>query len=55
MNKTLSSEKLIAYLKSAKIGISSTDTDIRYMYGTGRNVMIDILLANIYMGDFDEV
>lgn len=50
----LSRQKLINYIKSAKIDTTSIDNQNRYMYSLGRNTLADVLIAGIYFGDFDE-
>ena len=50
----LSRQKLIAYIKSAKIDTSGIGNQNRYMYSIGRNTLADVLIAGIYFGDFDE-
>jgi arginine deiminase len=50
----LSRQKLIAYIKSAKIDTTGIDNHNRYMYSLGRNTLADVLIAGIYFGDFDE-
>ena len=50
----LSRQKLIAYIKSAKIDTTGIDNHNRYMYSLGRNTLVDVLIAGIYFGDFDE-
>ena len=50
----LSRQKLINYIKAAKIDTSGIDNHNRYMYSLGRNTLADVLIAGIYFGDFDE-
>ena len=52
--KPLSKQKLLEYLKSAKIDSSYITYEPRYMYTIGRNMLADVLIAGIIMGDFDE-
>ena len=53
MKPSCSTQKLITYLKSAKVDTSGIDNVNRYLYGTGRNSLVDTLLVSIYCGDFD--
>ena len=50
----ISKTKLLKQLREAKIDISTCTDDHRMMYGLGRNILADILIAGICMGDFDE-
>lgn len=50
--ETISTEKLITYLKSARVDTKDMP-DMMYMYSTGRNAALDLLLVSIYTGEFD--
>jgi hypothetical protein len=50
----LSRQKLINYIKAAKIDTTGIGNQNRYMYSIGRNTLADVLIAGIYFGDFDE-
>lgn len=52
--KPISRKKLIEYLKCAKVDTSFITNDHRYMYTTGCNMLADVLISGIMMGDFDE-
>lgn len=55
--KPLSRKKLVEYLKSAKIDTTFMNIDTekpRFMYSLGRNMLADVLISGIMMGDFDE-
>ena len=53
-NKPISRKKLIEHLKNSKVDASSVPDSNWYLYATGRNTLVDILLVNIYLGEFDE-
>ena len=50
----LSRDKLVAYIVSMRVDTSPYDADIKYMFGLGKNMLGDALIAGIYCGDFDE-
>jgi hypothetical protein len=50
----LSRQKLINYIKAAKIDTTGIGNQNRYMYSIGRNTLADVLIAGIYFGDFDQ-
>jgi hypothetical protein len=50
---TISTEKLVTYLKSAKVSTTGMP-DNHYLYATGRNILADLLLVAIHTGEFDE-
>jgi hypothetical protein len=50
----LSKTKIVSFMKSMKIDTGIADNDQRYLYGIGRNTTVDIMLAGIMCGDFDE-
>ena len=52
--KPISKQKLINYLRSAKVDAATADSEFRYLYITGRNNLVDVLLVSLYCGDFDE-
>jgi hypothetical protein len=52
--RMISKEKLVQYLKESKINTSDIDNDNMYLYATGRNMLADLLLVGIYLGDFDD-
>ena len=51
---SISREKLIAFLRAMRQDQAPSGNDMGYMYTLGRNVSIDLVLASIYCGDFDE-
>ena len=51
---SISREKLIASLRAMRQEQAPAGNDMGYMYTLGRNVSIDLVLASIYCGDFDE-
>jgi hypothetical protein len=52
--KPISREKLKAFFRSAKQTTESADNDYRLLYLMGRNVLADVGLASLVLGDFDE-
>ena len=51
---TLSTQKVIAYLKSCKVDMTNMPNR-KYMYALGRNTLADVLLVAVYCGEMDEV
>lgn len=54
MDKQISKQKLLEYLQSAKVVAHDNDNPARYMYCLGRNMLADVVIASVRMGDFDE-
>lgn len=46
-------QKLIQRLKQARICTIDEENQMRFMYQTGRNILVDVLLAEIAFGDLD--
>jgi hypothetical protein len=52
--KPLSREKVIAWMKSAKVDTEGMP-DRLYLYSKGRNILVDLFLIAETCGEFDEV
>ena len=46
-------QKLILRLKQARVNVIDEENQMRFMYQTGRNILVDVLLAEIAFGDLD--
>ena len=46
-------QKLIQRLKQARADVIDEENQMRFMYQTGRNILVDVLLAEIAFGDLD--
>ena len=46
-------QKLIRRLKQARANVVDEENQMRFMYQTGRNILVDVLLAEIAFGDLD--
>ena len=46
-------QKLIQRLKQARANVVDEENQMRFMYQTGRNILVDVLLAEIAFGDLD--
>ena len=48
----ISSRKLIEYLKSSRVNLEGANEQM-YLYGTGRNILADLVLIGIVTGQFE--
>jgi len=48
----LSKNKLVKFLKESHIDLKNADGKM-YFYGTGRNIIADLVLVGIAMGEFE--
>ena len=46
-------QKLIQRLKQARSNVIDEENQMRFMYQAGRNILVDVLLAEIAFGDLD--
>ena len=46
-------QKLIQRLKQARANVVDEENQMRFMYQTGGNILVDVLLAEIAFGDLD--
>jgi len=52
--KPISRKKLEAFFRTARQTTDGADNDYRLLYLMGRNVLADVGLASLVLGDFDE-
>jgi hypothetical protein len=52
--KPISRKKLEAFFRSSKETTEGIDNHYRLLYVMGRNVLSDIALTSLILGDFDE-
>ena len=52
-SNVIDKQKLIQRLKQARANVVDEENQMRFMYQTGRNILVDVLLAEIAFGDLD--
>ena len=52
-SNVIDKQKLIQRLKQARANAVDEENQMRFMYQTGRNILVDVLLAEIAFGDLD--
>jgi hypothetical protein len=52
-SNVIDKQKLIQRLKQARSNVVDEENQMRFMYQTGRNILVDVLLAEIAFGDLD--
>ncbi len=52
-SNVIDKQKLIQRLKQARANVVDEENQMRFMYQTGGNILVDVLLAEIAFGDLD--